>query len=327
MNTGDAADDSVMLAKISRLEERIRAAEKAAKQPGGWERYNALNTELHELKQRYFRIRKARRRATEKKESDRLEAKQADAAPASGIGDQDVAKKVAQKKASIPHHARPCEKKKLTEPEHTVFSGDAPCPKCKTLIWVEWQNTTVAMACPKCGFRFDHNRAIAFLSAYNSDDNYKASEAAQAAEVSDVLERAKAVLAKHEAASEEVEDDDEVEPDPISMICPHCLAHYRARLHVGATTRCDECLKDFKVHRHVSAEELGGFLVEAIKGLNPLTWFASEKCPECRSVADKLGKSYSDAGYVLFDGKMIPQSAYRRCYRCSKCRMTWDRLS
>ena len=201
MNTGDAADDSVMLAKISRLEERIRAAEKAAKQPGGWEPNNALNTELHELKQRYFRIRKARRRATEKKKSDRLEAKQAGAAPASGIGNQDVARKVAQKKESIPHHARPCEKKKLTGPEHTVFSGDAPCPKCKTIIWVEWQNTTVAMACPKCGFRFDQQQAIAFLSAHDSDDNYKANEAAQAAEASDVLERAKAVLARHEASS------------------------------------------------------------------------------------------------------------------------------
>lgn len=118
----------------------------------------------------------------------------------SGISNQDVAKTVAQKKASIQHHARPCEKKKLTEPEHTVFSGDAPCPKCQTVIWVEWQNTTVKMACSKCGFRFDHREAIAFLSAYDSDDNYKAAQAAQSLELSDVLERAKAVLAKHEAA-------------------------------------------------------------------------------------------------------------------------------
>lgn len=139
---------------------------------------------------------------------------------ASGIGDQDVAKKVAQKKASIPHHARPCEKKKLTGPEHTVFSGDAPCPKCKTIIWVEWQNTTVAMACSKCGFRFDQQQAIAFLSVHDSDDNYKADEAAQAAEASDLLERAKAVLAKHEASSAAHGTD--ARNDPLYGDCANC---------------------------------------------------------------------------------------------------------
>ncbi|QEL17866.1 hypothetical protein [Limnoglobus roseus] len=139
---------------------------------------------------------------------------------ASGIGDQDVAKKVAKKKASIPHHARACEKKKQTGPEHTVFSGDAPCPKCKTLIWVEWQNTTVAMACPKCGFRFDQQQAIAFLSAHDSDDNYKAEAAAQAAEATDVLERAKAVLAKHEASS--ADHGTNARNDPLYGDCAHC---------------------------------------------------------------------------------------------------------
>jgi hypothetical protein len=277
-----------------------------------------------------------------------------------------------------------------------VFSGDAPCPKCKTLIWVEWLNTTVAMACPKCGFRFDHGEAHAFLSAYKPEDNFKADEGLAAVEAVDVLERAKALLACHEAATsdenallEEIAQlerqlegsekearttgdwsrDTELnavllalkqkleeiqkagrkaasakdnkqqrqgkrsgrsslsEPDPIDMICPHCLTGFRARLHVGATTRCEKCLEDFVVCRHMPAESFGDILLESIKGMNPLSWFASEKCPQCRSVAVKLGNAYHDAGYIVGDGRMVPKRVYRPCYLCNKCQITWDRYS
>jgi DNA-directed RNA polymerase subunit RPC12/RpoP len=92
----------------------------------------------------------------------------------------------------------PVEKKSLTEPEHAVFGGNGPCPKCKTIIWVEWLNTAVTMACPKCEFRFDHHQAMAFLSAHDPGDNYKAGEAAPAVEAVGILERAKALLARQE---------------------------------------------------------------------------------------------------------------------------------
>jgi tetratricopeptide (TPR) repeat protein len=232
-----------------------------------------------------------------------------------GISNPTAAKHVARKKAAAQWHAKPVEKKSLSEPEHTVFSGDAPCPKCKTVIWVEWQNITVKMACPKCGFRFDHDEAIAFLSAHNPDDNYKAEEAAAAVEAVDVLEQAKALLASHEAASEVVEDEGEVEPDPFDMICPHCLTEYRARLHVGETTRCDKCLEDFVVCKHIGEVSSG-----VLEGLNPLSWFASENCPQCRSAAVKLGKGerFSPSGSALT--YVTPWY-----YLCNKCRITWQR--
>ncbi len=235
-----------------------------------------------------------------------------------GISDPDVAAQVARKKASVRWHAQPVEKKTLTEPEQTIFGGDGPCPRCKTVIWVDWQNTTVAMACPKCGFRFDHQGAIAFLSAHQPEDNYKADEAAPAAEAVDVLERAKALLARHEAATDEAEDDeDDVEPDPIDLICPHCLTPYRGRIRVGATTRCDHCLEDFVVCRHVPEPTTG-----LLEGLNPLSWFASEKCPQCRSAAVNLGKARKEGQWLSAD-KVL--HAYAWYYQCQKCRITWHR--
>lgn len=233
-----------------------------------------------------------------------------------GISDPTVAKQVAQKKAAARWHAKPVKKKSLSEPEHTVFSGDAPCPKCKTMIWVEWQNATVEMACPKCGFRFDHDQAITFLSAHKPEDNYKADQAAAAVEAVEVLERAKALIASHEAASEEVEDDDEVEPDPISMICPHCLAHYRARIRVGDTARCDHCLEDFVVYALIG-EPSKGFL----EGLNPLAWFF-EKCPQCRSAPVRLGRIEKRPEWLAADTLWHGFADY---YLCKQCRITWLR--
>jgi hypothetical protein len=170
------------------------------------------------------------------------------------------------------------------------------------------------MACPKCGFRFDHDEAIAFLSAHHSEDNYKADEAAAAVEAVDVLERAKALLASHEAAGEE--DEDEVEPDPIDMICPHCLTHYRARLPVGDTTRCDNCLEDFVVYELIGEPSKG-----ILEGLNPLAWFV-EKCPQCRSAATKLGSIRQTPKWFTADKVWHGRLDY---YLCEKCRITWFR--
>lgn len=117
---------------------------------------------------------------------------------ASGISDPTVAKKVADRSAAIKDHAKMVETKTLSEPAATLFSGDAPCPQCKTLIWVEWQNVAVTLACPQCGFRFNHEEAIAFLSGYKPEDNFKADLAPIAVEQAEVLERLKALQAKQE---------------------------------------------------------------------------------------------------------------------------------
>jgi len=300
----------------------------------------------------------------------------------SGISDPTVAKQVAQKKAAAQWHAKPVETRTLSEPEHTIFSGDAPCPKCTTLIWVEWKNTTVSMACPKCGFRFDHDKAIAFLSASKPEDNYKADLAPVAVEAVDVLERAKALLASHEAATsdetallEEIAQlerqmegsekearttgdwsrDTELsanllalkqklkeiqkagrkaasrkkskqqrnedrssssEPDPIDTICPHCLAHYRARIHVGDTTRCDRCLEDFVVYTFIGEPSRGFF-----EGLNPLA-LIFEKCPQCRSAAVRLGRITKPPEWWSADTVWHGFADY---YLCNQCRITWVR--
>ena len=311
-------DETAILEEIAQLEKQIEASEKEARTTGDWSRDTELNANLLVLKQKYEEMQKARRKAASAKhEKQKQQGKRPGGSSPSevGISDPSVAKQVAQRKTAAQWHAKPVEKKSLSEPEHTVFSGDAPCPKCKTVIWVEWQNVTVTMACPKCGFRFDHDEAIAFLSAHNPDDNYKAEEAAAAVEAVDVLERAKALLASHEAATEDAEEEDEVEPDPFDMICPHCLTEYRARLHVGATTRCDNCLEDFVVCKHIGEVSSG-----VLQGLNPLSWFASEQCPQCHSVAVELGKGerFSPSGSALT--YVTPWY-----YLCKKCRITWQR--
>ena len=122
---------------------------------------------------------------------------------------------------------------------------------------------------------------------------------------------------KDKKEAEEVEDEDEVEPDPISMICPHCLAHYRARLHIGETTRCENCLEDFVVYALIGEPSTG-----LLEGLNPLAWFASEKCPQCRSVAVKLGRIEKPPEWLSADAVWHGFADY---YLCKKCRITWLR--
>jgi len=216
-----------------------------------------------------------------------------------GISDPSVATQVAQKKAAAQWHAKPVETRPLSEPEATLFSGDGPCPKCKTIMFVEWQNVTVAMACPKCGYRFDHLEAHAFLSAYKPEDNYKADLAPVAVEMTDTLEKVNALLAQAQAMSEQAsqdEDDEEeeVEPDPFDMISPHCLTKYRARLHIGSTTRCEQCLEDFVVYKRIDTSPRGLF---ALFG-------ASVKCPQCGGVA-------------------VRQVKRQEVYLCKTCRVNW----
>lgn len=164
MNTEDTSDDSAILAKIAQLEKQVQEAEKAAREPGGWGRYNALNTELHELKQTYFRERKARRRAAaeSRKPDQQPGVKQAGADPT-----PDAPKHAQVVKTSCP--GRP---EGYTDPdEQPLCSGDGPCPNCKTMLWIVWKYSYDLIRCPNCKKTYDGEAAVAIASGFESEKN------------------------------------------------------------------------------------------------------------------------------------------------------------
>jgi transcription elongation factor Elf1 len=96
-----------------------------------------------------------------------------------GISDPAVAERVATKRDSAKHHAFVVNRRATPAHDSLAFSGDGPCPKCKTVIWVDWKHDYLAMRCPLCGHSFDGKEAVIFLSAYEPEDNFKVSLASK----------------------------------------------------------------------------------------------------------------------------------------------------
>jgi ssDNA-binding Zn-finger/Zn-ribbon topoisomerase 1 len=88
-----------------------------------------------------------------------------------GISDRVVADRAAEKRAAIKSHAVP-DSTDAAGDDHVVFSGDAPCPQCKEMMWVEWKPRYATMKCPKCNYSFNEKEAVAFLSTHEPKDNY-----------------------------------------------------------------------------------------------------------------------------------------------------------
>jgi tetratricopeptide (TPR) repeat protein len=96
-----------------------------------------------------------------------------------GISDPAVAERVATKRDAAKHHAFVVNRRATPAHDSSAFSGDGPCPKCKTVIWVDWKHDYLAMRCPLCGHSFDGKEAVIFLSAYEPEDNFKVSLASK----------------------------------------------------------------------------------------------------------------------------------------------------
>lgn len=95
-----------------------------------------------------------------------------------GFLDESVARKVANKRGRITNHAIPTtinDSQDLLSSmdELPSFSGDAPCPNCKEIIFFDWCFNYMEMQCPKCHFKYNRQAAIEACSKYNPDDNYK----------------------------------------------------------------------------------------------------------------------------------------------------------
>jgi tetratricopeptide (TPR) repeat protein len=55
--------------------------------------------------------------------------------------------------------------------DRPLFSGDGPCPNCKTMLWIDWKLTFDTMTCPGCGFEFDGEAALSIVTSHKPSKN------------------------------------------------------------------------------------------------------------------------------------------------------------
>lgn len=95
-----------------------------------------------------------------------------------------------------------------------LFSGDGPCPTCKTLLWIDLRFDFDSMKCPTCGHTFDGEQAIAIVCSHapenNQGDFSKVREAMRSKNVLRILAtvtpRVEKEMAEHDARKKEEEE-------------------------------------------------------------------------------------------------------------------------
>jgi DNA-directed RNA polymerase subunit M/transcription elongation factor TFIIS len=55
--------------------------------------------------------------------------------------------------------------------ENVLFCGDGFCPKCRSILWLDWKLSYDLMGCPACRFEFDGEMAISIVTSHEPSKN------------------------------------------------------------------------------------------------------------------------------------------------------------